>query len=79
GTLYGRNAIGGAINTISKRPSDSYQVDAVLGLGSYGSHKAGSAVTGPITDSLRYRVAGFREFREGIDPNYGSNGKEGWG
>ncbi len=78
GTLYGRNAIGGAINTISKRPSDDFQIDAVLGAGDYGYQKAGIAVSGPISDSLRYRVAGFREYREGIDPNYATGGKEGW-
>ena len=78
GTLYGRNAIGGAINTISKRPSDDFQIDAVLGAGNYGYLKAGVAITGPITDSLRYRVAGFRDYREGIDRNYATGGKEGW-
>lgn len=78
GTLYGRNAIGGAINTISKRPTDEFQLDAVLGAGNYEAQKAGIAVSGPITDSLRYRLAGFREKREGINPNYGSGGKEGW-
>ncbi|MEQ1784533.1 MAG: TonB-dependent receptor, partial [Hyphomonadaceae bacterium] len=78
GTLYGRNAIGGAINTISKRPSDTFQADAVFGGGDYGYRKVGVAVTGPINDSLRYRATGFREFREGIDRDYGTNSKEGW-
>ncbi len=78
GTLYGRNAIGGAINTISKRPSDEFELDAVLGAGNYDYRKAGIAVTGPINDSLRYRATAFREIREGIDPNYATGGKEGW-
>ena len=78
GTLYGRNAIGGAINTISKRPTDTFQVDAVLGAGNYGATKAGVAVSGPINDWLRYRVAGFREQRDGIDINYGAGENEGW-
>jgi iron complex outermembrane recepter protein len=74
GTLYGRNAIGGAINTISKRPTDDFQVDTVLGFGNYEARKVGVAVSGPITDWLRYRAVGFRETRDGIDPNYGENG-----
>ncbi len=78
GTLYGRNAIGGAINTISKRPSDTFQLDAVLGAGNYDARKAGVAVTGPITDWLRYRATAYREKREGIDPNFATGGKEGW-
>ncbi|HEX5006746.1 MAG TPA: TonB-dependent receptor [Hyphomonadaceae bacterium] len=79
GTLYGRNAIGGAINTISKRPSDDFSVDAVFGAGNYDYRKVGVAVSGPITDWLRYRAVGFKEVRDGIDPNYGENGEMvGW-
>jgi iron complex outermembrane recepter protein len=78
GTLYGRNAIGGAINTISKRPTDDFHADAVLGFGNFGALKAGVAVSGPINDWLRYRVAGFREFRDGIDHNYGQGDEVGW-
>ena len=79
GTLYGRNAIGGAINTISKRPSDNFTVDAVFGAGDYDYRKVGVAVSGPITDWLRYRAVGFKEVRDGIDPNYGENGEMvGW-
>lgn len=78
GTLYGRNAIGGAINTISKRPTDELSVDFKLGLGNFGYNNVLGAVSGPIADSLRYRVAGQREKREGVDFNYGTNEKEGW-
>ncbi len=79
GTLYGRNAIGGAINTISKRPTDNFEADVVVGVGDYESHKVGGSVSGPITDWLRYRVVAFNEFRDGIDPNYGEGGEMvGW-
>jgi len=78
GTLYGRNAIGGAINTISKRPTDELSVDLKLGAGSYGYNNAVASVSGPITDSLRYRVVGQREQRDGIDYNYGLGEKVGW-
>lgn len=78
GTLYGRNAIGGAINTISKRPSDDFEIDAVFGAGNFDYKKVGLTVSGPITDSIRYRAAGFREYREGIDQNYGIAEQEGW-
>ncbi|RYG32533.1 MAG: TonB-dependent receptor, partial [Burkholderiales bacterium] len=78
GTLYGRNAIGGAINTISKRPADDFTADFKLGLGSYDYRNIVAAVSGPITDSLRYRVAGQREQRNGVDFNYGTGHDEGW-
>src|SRR5262249_47526007 len=78
GTLYGRNAIGGAINTISKRPTDDFRTDAEIGVGDYGEKKMGVAVSGPINDWLRYRVAGYIEKRDGIDHNYGTGTDEGW-
>jgi iron complex outermembrane receptor protein len=78
GTLYGRNSIGGAINTVSRRPTDEFNFDVVLGAGDYDAVKAGIAVSGPITDWLRYRAAYFRETREGINFNYGSLETEGW-
>ncbi len=78
GTLYGRNAIGGAINTISKRPTDDFSTDFKLGFGSYGYTNLVAAVSGPITDDVRYRVAGQREQRDGIDYNYGTGHDEGW-
>ena len=78
GTLYGRNGIGGAINTISKRPSDDFTVDTVLGAGNFDYVKAGAAISGPLTDWLRYRLVGFRESRDGIDHNYGANEEVGW-
>lgn len=79
GTLYGRNAIGGAINTVSKRPTDDFTTDAVVGFGNYDAKKFGVAVSGPINDWLRYRLVGFKEYRDGIDPNLGEGGeKVGW-
>ena len=78
GTLYGRNSIGGAINIISKRPTDELAVDLKLGAGNYDYANAVASVSGPITDWLRYRVAGQREQRDGVDYNYGTGESESW-
>ena len=37
GTLYGRNAIGGAINFISKKPTGEFDMKLKAGFGNYGS------------------------------------------
>ena len=58
GTLYGRNAVGGLINTISKRPNTdklSGEVRAVFG--NYGYTKFEGTLTGPITDKLSFRLS----------------------
>ncbi|HEV7692934.1 MAG TPA: TonB-dependent receptor [Hyphomonadaceae bacterium] len=78
GTLYGRNSIGGAINTVSKRPSDEFESVFLAGVSEYEGRKLGVSVSGPINDWLRYRVAGFAEEREGIDRDYGAGEKTGW-
>ena len=37
GTLYGRNSIGGAINVISKRPTDEYSTDVRMTVGNFST------------------------------------------
>src|SRR5262245_24358795 len=36
GTLYGRDSIGGTINVISKRPTDTFEGEVRAGVGDYG-------------------------------------------
>ncbi|WP_293677371.1 TonB-dependent receptor [uncultured Phenylobacterium sp.] len=52
GTLYGRNAVGGAVNTISKRPSTTFGGEGRGSINSYGGMTGEARVTGPITDTL---------------------------
>jgi iron complex outermembrane receptor protein len=60
GTLYGRDSIGGALNVISKRPTDNFEGQFNVGAGNYDSMKVEGTVAGPITDWLRYRVGANR-------------------
>ena len=80
GTLYGRNSIGGALNIVSKRPTDDFRGEAVLGIGNYDQRKAGFSLSGPIVeDYLRGRVVAVKEVRnEGVFYNYGTNDTEGY-
>jgi iron complex outermembrane receptor protein len=59
GTLYGRNAIGGLINTLSKRPSDHFGGEIRGVIGNYGYTKIEGTVTGPISDHLSFRVSAY--------------------
>lgn len=58
GTLYGRNSIGGAINVISKRPTDRFSAEFRTSAGSYDRSVFEYLVSGPITDNVRYLVGG---------------------
>jgi len=60
GTLYGRDAIGGALNVITKRPTDEFEGQFNIGVANYNTMKVEGTVSGPITDWLRYRVGGNR-------------------
>src|SRR5580704_14664096 len=58
GTLYGRNAVGGLINTISKRPSEDFGGEIRVIGGNFGYSKIEGTVTGPTPiDGLTYRLS----------------------
>jgi iron complex outermembrane recepter protein len=66
GTLYGRNATGGAINVIPKAPSLSGpEMDLLLEFGNYNSIKTSAAANLPISDTLALRIAGQITKRDG--------------
>jgi iron complex outermembrane receptor protein len=70
GTLYGRNTIGGAINVITKKPTDEFTMHAELGTGNFGYLDAQGAVSGPIVDGKVYgRMAINYRSRDGYVRN----------
>ena len=72
GTLYGRNSMGGAVNTISKRPADEFEGEVRAAAGSYEYTRVEGVVSIPVADSLRFKVGGSQEWqREGFIENIG--------
>ena len=55
GTLYGRNAVGGAMNLISRPPTNEFQASADLTAGNFGELRATARTSGPLK---RDRVMG---------------------
>ncbi|MBW2367473.1 MAG: TonB-dependent receptor [Deltaproteobacteria bacterium] len=70
GTLYGRNATGGAINYVTKKPTSEFEGYAdVLG-GSYDMLRTRGAINIPIKkDKLHFRTAWQTEDRDGYTEN----------
>ena len=58
GTLYGRNATGGAINVITRKPSDEFGGEANFDFGNYSLRKFEGAVNLPLAPGFAMRVAG---------------------
>lgn len=57
GTLFGRNATGGAINIITKDPGSDLIVNVEGGYGRFDEKRAKLYVAGPITDDLSGSIA----------------------
>jgi iron complex outermembrane receptor protein len=64
GTLYGRNATGGSINVVSKKPTEEWDALADFTYGNYSQIRARLAGGGPLTDWLSFRLAVVRETHE---------------
>ena len=59
--LYGQVAPGGIVNVITKAPQRRFAASGEAGYGSYGRYRVLADVTGPVTDTLSFRVAGSHE------------------
>ncbi len=57
GALYGRNAIGGAINITTKAASEEFEGKVKLGTGNGGRRKMQVAVGGPLAEAMSFRLA----------------------
>ncbi|MEH6570904.1 MAG: TonB-dependent receptor [Halioglobus sp.] len=79
GSLYGRNATGGAINFITAPPSlDSVEFKQHLSVGSDSELRAKSMLNVPLTDSLAVKLAYLHAQKDGFVDNPGS-GEDRWG
>lgn len=65
GTLYGRNATGGAINLITTRPSQDFNGYVDFDVGNYDLRRVTAAVGGGVTDTLSLRGAFQYNYHEG--------------
>ncbi len=67
GTLYGRNAVGGAMNLIPRPPTNDFQASAGFTAGSFGELRADARMSGPLKrDRVMGSVAFARSVRDGF-------------
>lgn len=75
GTLYGRNAIGGALNIVSKRPTDQLYAETRVSYGNYDTKVGEAAISGPLLAGVRGRLAGsYSNIGKGVFHNLNPNG-----
>jgi outer membrane receptor protein involved in Fe transport len=74
GTLFGRNASAGLINIVSKKPSFTFGGGGEITYGNYDQLRVAAGVTGPITDSVAFRIDGVHVRRDGYYRNVTQGG-----
>lgn len=78
GTYFGRNAVGGAINVVTKKPVNHFEGEAEVGYASYDTWRAQGVLNVPVIDGLlALRASGQYEQSDGyiknINPIGGGN------
>jgi iron complex outermembrane receptor protein len=70
GTLYGKNTNAGAISVITKKPNiDEFEGYVEASAGDYSMYRLTASASGPLTDTLAYRLSGNIHNRDGYYDN----------
>ncbi|WP_419809688.1 TonB-dependent receptor [Sphingomonas sp.] len=69
GTLFGKNTTAGAINVTSRAPTFTREGYAELSYGDFDFVQARGWASGPITDTVAYRISGVSTRRNGVLDN----------
>jgi len=82
GTLFGRNASAGLLNIITAAPQFETSGTAELTYGNYDFWRGQAGITGPLTETIAYRIDGVYSKRDGFikDVNSGRdiNNRDRW-
>ncbi len=74
GTLYGRNALGGVVNIVTKQPTNTPSGYAEVSVGNYGQQRYSLAVQAPLVkDKLFLSLGGQHGHRQGVFKNLVTN------
>jgi iron complex outermembrane recepter protein len=69
GTLFGKNNTGGALSIYTRLPSFSPSVEAEAVGGNYATYELHASATGPLSDTVAYRVTAYDRKRDGFLTN----------
>ncbi len=77
GTLFGQNSTGGAINYIANKPTETFEAGIEGGFGRFNRWNVEGYVSGPVSETLRVRVAARQEGGGAWQKSYTRNDKLG--
>lgn len=73
GSLYGRNATGGAINYITRAPRlDKFEADQTLTFGNYDQFRSRTRLNVPVSDTVAVELAYLHSEKDGFVKNLGT-------
>ncbi|MGI9293089.1 MAG: TonB-dependent receptor, partial [Pseudomonadales bacterium] len=82
GTLFGKNSTAGVVHIITRNPSEEHSGEIMSTVVNDDEYRAGLTVSGPLTDTLGYRVSANGSDVAGYTENYFDgddlNGKKVW-
>jgi iron complex outermembrane receptor protein len=76
GTLFGKNTTAGAINVTTRIPTFTPEANEEISVGQRDFVQVKASGSGPITDTLAFRVSGVSTRREGVIRNVALGGKQ---
>ncbi|MCK9563799.1 MAG: TonB-dependent receptor, partial [Bacteroidales bacterium] len=74
GTLYGRNATGGAIRIVTKGVADELEANLTASAGNYGYRGLSGTMSGPLNETLGARFTMLAKQRDGYADNLYTSG-----
>lgn len=77
GTLFGRNATGGSVNIITKRPQFEMEAMGDITYGNYDALRVRGTINVPLSDHFAARVTGYSDSRDGFFNNLFEEGRDG--
>jgi iron complex outermembrane receptor protein len=77
GTLYGKNTIAGAINYITRKPTDQFEAEGDVSYGNYSAVTADAVVSGPLIPGKLFASLGASvDQRDGLIKNLATGTRE---
>jgi iron complex outermembrane receptor protein len=74
GTLFGRNATGGLVQFVVRKPTDVFSADVNLDYGRFNMVKVEAGLGGPIAQGVSFRLSGFYRRHDNIFENLAPTG-----
>jgi len=69
GTLYGKNAAGGTISVVTRKPQQEFEAKAGVTVGDYSLFRVGAYVNGPLSDTIAGKLVVDWKTQDGYAEN----------